>query len=155
MLNNIFIFFKALIITILFIGFLLLTAINIRADSFVLKEISIDIKQYSIINGKARNLLIYPDNPKEGLNLNIETDILKFMYSSTTIESLTSQSQFRGVGMISRFGFHLTDSIDLGFYHHSQHVLDREIQTLPKFPTEDAIQLKFFLYKPKEVKETK
>lgn len=135
---------------VLLIFFSLIYTSSILADDFHvlnLDELSIDYKNYARINDKARNLLIYPEHPKEGINININTSVLSYGYFNSTIESLTTSSQYRGIGLQVCLGLHLSDSVDIGYYHHSQHVIDREIQGIPIFPVEDAIQIKIYFYR--------
>jgi hypothetical protein len=112
-----------------------------------LEELFVDYKNYGVINEKQRHLLIYPESPKEGLNLNVNTSLVTYGYFNSVIESLTTSGQYRGIGLQISLGIRIFKFLDVGFYHHSQHVLDREITTLPKFPTEDALQIKLYLYR--------
>jgi hypothetical protein len=126
-----------------------------KADDFIqLDELSIDYRDYALVNDKARNLLIYPESPKEGINLNINTTFVSYVYWNSTIESLTTSSQYRGIGLQSSLGIRLNNYIDVGMWHHSQHVLDRVSGDMPNFAEEDAIQLKVYLYRKDKGKDS-
>jgi hypothetical protein len=115
-------------------------------EGLVLQELSIDYKNYSALNPKARNLLIYPEFPKEGINVGIKTTLFGVFYWDSTIESLTTSAQYRAIGLQTGFGLRFK-RVDIGAWHHSQHCIDRECTTLPKFPSEDAIHVKLYIYR--------
>lgn len=120
------------------------------AEDFHLIEldtVALDYKNYSVISDKQRNLLLYPESPKESINVILNTTLFKYAYFNNTIESLTTNSQYRGIGLQLALGVRLSQYLDIGYYHHSQHVMDREMQSIPTFPTEDTLELKFYLYR--------
>lgn len=120
----------------------------VRADFMDLKEVSIDYKNFRMINPNARNPLIWPEVPKEGLNLYLDTDVLwGIMYVKAEVESLTTEAQYREIGLTARFGVHLGDWVNLGLYHRSEHVLDEAPLSPMGFPEEDALELKVYLYR--------
>lgn len=114
-----------------------------------LNELSLDYKNYSLLNPNSRNMLIYPDPPKESLNLTLKTDLFKLGYWDSTVESLTTSDQYRSVGLETRLGIRLTNNAEVGVYHHSQHDLDRAHSFMSAFPEEDAFELKIYLYRAK------
>jgi hypothetical protein len=116
-----------------------------------LSELSIDYKNFQMVNPNAHSVMTYPDPPKESVNLNLKTNLLIVGYWDSTVESWTTDSQYRAVGLETRIGVRLTDYVDLGLYHHSQHVLDRAEQLpMGHFPVEDAVEIKIYLYKAKD-----
>lgn len=116
-----------------------------------LSELSIDYKNFKMVNPNGHDIMTYPDPPKESLNLNLKTDILSFGYWDSTVESWTTDAQFRGIGLETRIGVRLSDHLDLGLYHHSEHELDRNQQLhMGHFPEEDAVELKVYLYREKD-----
>lgn len=117
------------------------------ADLIELNELSINYRNYAVLGDKQRNLLIYPESPKEGIDLGMKLDLLDVIYSDSKIESLTTSSQYQGVGLDTRLGIRITQSTELGIWHHSQHVLDRKQGNIGKFPSENAIELKVFIFK--------
>lgn len=148
-----------------YIGFILgalgalalaLCAEDVHARNWVLglDELSIEYKNYELVNDKARNLLIYPEHPKEGINVNINTDILTYLYWDSQIQSLTTGSQYRAIGLETRLGLRLSQYLYVGYWHHSQHLMDRAPATLPRFPSEDAVELKLFLFRAKSGRES-
>jgi hypothetical protein len=112
-----------------------------------LKELTLNYRNYALVNDHARNLLIYPEYPKEAINVGIKLDILRIGYWDSLIESLTTGSQYRGIGLDTRLGIRVTENVELGLWHHSQHVLDRSEGNIGKFASEDAVEIKVFLYK--------
>ncbi len=112
-----------------------------------LHEIALDYRNFSALNDKARNFITYPDPVKEGLNLDTKVDVLKYGYCDFIIESLTTGAQYRGIGLELRLGIRVHSAIEVGLYHHSQHAIDKQLESLPKYPSEDAIQVKLYLYR--------
>lgn len=113
-----------------------------------LSELSIDYKNFAMVNPNGHDVMTYPDPPKESVNLNIKTNILTYGYWDSTVESWTTDSQYRAIGLETRLGVHVSTHLDLGIYHHSQHELDRGTQlNLGHFPEEDAVELKIYLYR--------
>lgn len=112
-----------------------------------LDELSIDYKNYKMVREKNYNTLTYPENIKEGINVNINTTILGAVYWNNTIETLTTEGQYRTIGLQLGLGVRLTDYIEVGYYHHSQHLLDRQHSFMNHFPVEDAVEIKFYLYR--------
>lgn len=117
-----------------------------------LKEVYIDYRNYSWVSDYSRNMLIYPETPKEAVNLGVQMDILKVFYWDNEIQSLTTSAKYEAVALDIRFGIRLWESLEVGWQHKSQHVLDRKHSYMPKYPSEDTIQLKFFLYRSKDRK---
>lgn len=112
-----------------------------------LNQVALDYRNYGMLNDKARNLLIYPEHPKEAINVIVNIDLLKFAYWNSTIESLTTPSQYKSIGLDTRLGLRVSNFLELGIWHHSQHVLDGTQSYMSKFPSEDAVQVKLFLYR--------
>jgi hypothetical protein len=114
-----------------------------------LKELYIDYKNYSWVSDYSRNMLIYPESPKEAVNLGVEMDLFRVFYWNSEIQSLTTSSKYESVGLDTRLGLRLFESLEVGWFHKSQHVLDRKHSYMPKYPSEDAIQIKIFIYSDK------
>ncbi len=127
------------------LGLVMLTTAS--ADILELDSLYIDYKNFAIINDKNRNMLTYPEPAKEGINLGVDTTLLGFVYFNSVVESLTTDAQYRSVGLDTRLGIRLSPFMEFGYYHHSQHVLDRPHSYVPKFLVEDALELKIYLYK--------
>lgn len=120
------------------------------ADLLALDSLYVDYKNYGIVNDKNRNLLTYPEPAKEGINLGLEASLLDVFYLRPIVEGTTTDAQYRGVGLDLRLGLRVSPSVEIGYYHHSQHLLDRASATLPRYPVEDAIELKIFLYRARQ-----
>ena len=110
-----------------------------------LNELYFDYRNYSMLNDKARNPLIYPIYPKEAVNVGISLDMIGVVYWNSEIQSLTSDSKYEAIGLDTRLGVRITSGLEIGFWHKSEHLLDR-VDTRMKYPSQDAIQLKLFLY---------
>jgi hypothetical protein len=124
----------------------------VKADVFTLEDVSISYKDY--ISGRSP---LITQNGLEGaklgqeFNLNLNTNIYDVIYWENIIHTTTDKydnhnGQFRLVGWQLRFGLRLTENFDIGYYHHSQHLLDY-VYPYGKFPYEDAVELKIYLYK--------
>lgn len=114
-----------------------------------LNELSIDYRNYSMVNPNGHEPVTYPDPPKEALNLDLKIDVVGGIgYIDPTVESMTTDAQFRDVGLLIRAGIRITDNLEVGIIHHSQHELDRT-QQLPMghFPESDAVQVKIYLFR--------
>jgi len=113
-----------------------------------LQQVDIDYRNYKMVNPNGHEPVTYPDPPKEALNLDLKIDVFHAGYIDPTIESMTTDAQFRDVGLLIRAGVRITDNLELGLIHHSQHELDRD-QQLPMghFPESDAVQVKIYLFR--------
>jgi hypothetical protein len=144
-----------------FICSLILTAFAIlldmreaKAEIIKLDSLYVDYRNFAMVNDKNRNLLTYPEPAKEGLNLGLTTDVLGIFYWDSEVQSITTDAQYRSVALDMRFGLKVTDHLQIGYYHKSQHLLDRPSYNMPKFPVEDAIQIKFFIFKSRQPRES-
>lgn len=114
-----------------------------------LQQIAIDYRNYSMVNPNGHEPMTYPDPPKESLNLDIKIDVLGGIgYIDPTVESMTTDAQFRDVGLLIGAGVRITDNLEIGILHHSQHQLDREQQLgMGHFPESDSVQVKLYIYR--------
>lgn len=118
-----------------------------------LQELAVDFRQY-MPNGYypyiTNNGL--PDREVgQGLDVIMNLTVLKFFYWDNKIVSLadrgrgnSSPGQFRLVGWNFRFGLQLTEWIQFGYFHFSQHLLDAQFPW--HYPVEDAYELRFIIY---------
>lgn len=144
---------KLLLFGILF-GFILSFICSLgHCDIVTLDSLYVDYKDYAILNDKNRDLLVYPEPAKEGVNLGLDTSILGVGYFNSQIEGTTTSAQYRGVGLQLQIGIRLSDYLDVGYYHHSQHTLDRPSGDIPRFAVEDAIELKIYIYRAHKSQE--
>ncbi len=142
--------FRVILLRILFLVCLytVLFAYLAKADFLELQEVSIDYKNFRMINPGGRNPLTYPEAPKEGLDFKVNTNLFwGWAFVEATVESLTTVEQFREVGLSRRLGVHLGKYADLSLYHLSEHALDRGFQIPGGFPEEDAVELKVWIYR--------
>lgn len=130
-------------------------------DVIGLKEVYIDYTRFfphgydSMINNNGL--------PNKGigneLDLNMNLNLAHYLYWDNKIHSRTDVDtdnngnnlgggQFRVVGLEMRLGVNVTENLQLGYYHHSQHWLDLH-NANEHFPIEDGIQLRLFLFKSK------
>jgi hypothetical protein len=113
-----------------------------------LNELAVDYRNYAMVNPNGHEPMTFPDPPKESLNLEMKLDVLGAGYFDPTVESMTTDAQFRDVGLLLRLGIRITDNLEVGLIHHSQHQLDREQQLgMGHFPESDAFQVKLYLYR--------
>lgn len=134
------------IIAIVALSFAFSKKANSAEISFIsLDEVDLVYRNYTL-DPNNRPLLIYPQSAKEGINVNINMDILKYGYWDNQIESLTTDSKYEGIGLQFSLGVRVTDWLDLGIWHHSQHTLDNADPYVQPFPEETAIEVKIILY---------
>lgn len=109
---------------------------------FDLDEVSVKYRRF---HPSARHPLFHASTPKEGLDLNVNTTVLNYIFWDNTVHSYTNSSQYYLVSWELRLGARLTQWLDLFYEHHSQHILD---QTYPhmKFPVEDSWGIKLYIY---------
>lgn len=79
-------------------------------------------------------------------------DINKFIYWDNFIHSAMAGSQFSTVGWEYRFGLRVTEFLEVGYYHHSQHVLDA-IYPCSGYPLIDALEIKINIYNSNQKRE--
>lgn len=130
-----------------------------HADDFGfldLRELSVDAKSYY----PGGHYPLITDNKIPGgrsldkeLNLSIKTDMLKYFYWDSTVHSMTDKTldgyhgQFRLIGLEFGVGLRISSSVEFGYYHYSEHLMDASLPW--HFPVRDALQLKVFLYRTK------
>lgn len=114
-----------------------------------LNELTLNYRNYAYLNPYARNLLIYPEHAKEGIDVGLKMDLLYYGFFDSQIESLTTDAQYRSIGLQFGLGVRVSDYLNVGYWHHSQHVLDRGPVSYDKYPSEDAIEVRIFVYKSK------
>lgn len=107
-----------------------------------LKEVSAD---YARFKDGSRDPVMYPDTPKERLDVNINMGVLRYVYMNNMIHSETDQSQFRVIGWKYQMGIHIGSWADLYAEHFSQHLLDTQGQTA--YPVQNLIGLKLYIYR--------
>ena len=130
-------------ITVLF-ALLLMTSTDANAWQLIeLNELQLNYKRF-MPNG--RNMLIYPDPPKEALNLGINLDVAHYFYWDSVVESLTNDGQYKSVGLASKIGVRLTPAFSVQYEHHSQHVLDGTHSYMWKYPVEDSVGIVYRFY---------
>jgi hypothetical protein len=119
-----------------------------QADFFELSEVYLNYRNYGLINSSQKSLLVYPESPKEAINVNLNMNLFYgYVYAQSNIETYTTSAQFRSIGLQERIGFYLTNNIEIGFNHRSQHTIDRAIPYMNGFPSEDCLEFRLYLYK--------
>jgi hypothetical protein len=113
-----------------------------------LNEMYLDYRSYSTISSNQRNLLLYPEVPKEMINVGFNTDLAKYGYWNNEIQSLTTGQAFKSVGLDSRLGVRITNWLEVGLWHRSLHILEGVYSNMDgRYPNENALQIKIFLYR--------
>lgn len=123
-----------------------------RADDaglIELEQVYVNFKQYS---QDTREPLLELNGPPgshadKGLELHLDTNFYRYFYWHNVVHGTTDQWGFRTVGWFFTAGVRLTDSLELQYEHHSQHVLD--YQGPNPFPLEDSIGINLYLYRGK------
>lgn len=127
------------------LGLLMSGCHRAQAGVVDLNEVSLEYKSFL---GQGRDLLLYPELHHEGMAINLGIDVLKYGFWDSQIGSLTTDAQFRAVWLDTRLGARV-GPVEAFFFHKSQHLLDRAHSFLPKFPVEDGVGLKIYLYRAK------
>ncbi len=110
-----------------------------------LRETSVKYQQYfqggvdPMITGEVGGQL-----DKE-LNLNVNTDVLKYGFWNNTVHSQTDQFQFRKIGWELQLGVRCGKYLDVYYEHYSQHFLDYAGKGA--FPRNDGVGIKLYLYR--------
>ena len=119
-----------------------------------LQEASVDYKYFT---PKGRDPLITGNGLKNKelgneLNLNVNTDFLKYFYFNNLVHSMTDRDatthtggQFRVVGLNMVVGVRVAPFLYLYYDHFSKHVLDHH-NVNDSFPVKDSFAFKLFLY---------
>ncbi len=94
-----------------------------------------------------RDLLIFPQIHREAVELSLDTDVLRYFYFDSSVLGIQDESQYRGISFTSHLGVRLFDWLRIEHEHNSQHVLDGQIATLPRFPVYDSITAIFTIYR--------
>lgn len=117
-----------------------------------LREAALTYKKF-VSDG--RDPLLYPEVHHEAIDVTLDMDILKYAYWDNTILSETTTGQYRSIGLRSFLvGVHVFPWLDIQYAHQSLHVLDREYGVMDKFPVEDSVGLKLYLYRNQDPKPT-
>ena len=110
-----------------------------------LREASIEWKHFV---SPGRDPLLYPEIHNDGLNLNVNIDVLKWAYWNNTVGSLATESQYRAIWLHTQLGIRLSSYVDFQFTHQSTHLLDRAQRLLPRYPVEDSVGVILYLVRP-------
>lgn len=134
--------------------FLFLFSFNIcQASGLELNEVYINYKQF--FPGGVDPLITengLQNNLDKELNLHINMDFLDHFYWNNLIHSMTDvnnngNGQFRLIGWNFNIGLHITDYVDFGYHHFSQHLLDYQGPPGYHFPVQDAVELNVFIFR--------
>jgi hypothetical protein len=140
-------YFVLCYITILFAGLLYLDGAR-AGDVFELREVAVEYRNHFLLSEFQRNALIYPEPPKDGLDVDLRVSVIRYFGWDSIVHSVTTDGQFRGIGLHMRTYLNLTQEISFGHDHHSQHVLDREHPAM-RFPAEDSVFVRLCIHCPK------
>lgn len=137
---------KLIALTMMVVFALLLGLRDSEAGEFQvmkLDEASIYYKKY---HPSARHPLFYDSSPKESLNLGTNVDLLQVIGWDSVVQSMTNDSQYYMVGLQMQLYLRITQQLEVGYYHQSQHLLDH---TYPyqRYPVEDAVTVRLTLFR--------
>lgn len=141
------------------VAFLLI--VPAKADWIALQ--AVDVQATKFFPGGVDPLVTQNGLPNRGLgtniSLNLNTTVLQYIYWDSVVHGTTdsylstnSEGQFRSIGLQMRLGLQLTDNVQIGYVHHSQHVLDTN-NALGPFPREDGVQLNIRVFSSKTSRE--
>lgn len=136
-------------------------AIATQGNFFDINEVSLDYRLYS----ESSRLPLVTQNGlpnrriDSGINLNVNIDIARYLYWDNTIHTYSdaiiasdAPGQHRTVSWEYSLGVRISKELSVGYYHHSQHVLDTSYAN--PLPLEDAIQIKFTIFKQRMPRES-
>lgn len=112
-----------------------------EASEFKLLELQDASVHYRRYKDGGRDAVVYPETPKDGLLVNLDMDVLRYLYWNNTVGSIATENQYRAVWLNSKVGIRLTDLVSVQMNHKSTHVLDREHSYMSGFPVEDSVDL--------------
>jgi hypothetical protein len=112
-------------------------------DVVELKEVSVDYSRFIY----ARLPLFYASTPKENIDFKINTAILKYGFADLTLHSQTDEHQFHVAGLRARLGVRVS-KLEVYYKHESTHILDQGYP-YSRYPVEDSVGVKFYLYRGK------
>jgi hypothetical protein len=87
----------------------------------------------------------------QGIDLNVNLKLAEYFYwdnkivTMTDQDSVTGSSQFRMVGWNFRLGLNVTENVQIGYWHFSEHVLD--YTAVFPYPRQDAVEIKVIIYR--------
>lgn len=149
-------FVKSLVLSIFLAVVLIVFSLGLgsvlasEVDGFKLDEVSINYKRFI---GETRHPLFLHSKQKEEVNLNLNTTVLNVFYFNNTVHSQTDSSQYKVVGWNLFLGARVFRSLDLQVEHFSKHLLD-ESYSVMRFPVENSIGFKWYLYRNDKQKES-
>jgi len=114
-----------------------------------LHEVRLDYRRF---HESGRDPLFVDSTPKEGLDLGISTNILRYFGWDSIVHSKTNAAQYKYVSLETRLYLRVTESLEVGYYHHSQHLLDSAYPH-QRFPVADALQINLYIYRAKGARE--
>lgn len=131
---------------IILVVLLILNLNTAHADFLEVQEVYVNYKAFT---GETRTpYLQVPGLEGHSLqnevNLNINMDLWDCFYYNNTIHSLNDGS-YRLIGLNWKFGVHITDYVDFGFNHFSEHYAD--FQSPFGFPLQNSWEFNFFFYR--------
>lgn len=130
-----------------------------RADEWRLIEAnSVDIYYRSYMPGSREPYVTQNGLPNRQVGKALDFDLKNNLFwglgyldllahSKTDEDTKEGGGQFRSVGLQFRVGANLADWLQVGYWHHSVHVLDTEYK--PGFGVEDAVELRVNVYRRK------
>lgn len=116
-----------------------------------LSELSVDYHRY---RRGGRDMLLYPEIPKERINTNIHTTVLEFLHWDSTILAQTTDAQYRSIGLETRISLSVSKYIDVFMEHQSLHLIDRDHSYMERFPVTDTVGVKIYLFRNNKQRET-
>lgn len=129
---------------------LILAALLICATSqaVTLRDLSLNYRRFDPSNRM-------PDlngfTAKDGLTLNVDTDLFYRFYWNSRVVALTDNGGYKLVGLNFHLGVRVFSTLNLEYEHFSKHLLDHDDSGFPqhKFPVEDSFGIVWTLYSDK------
>ena len=125
--------------------FLLLLPLTANATDYKILELDSLYVDYKNFAQSTRDPLFYASTKKESLSLNMNTNLIDFIYLDSRVHGETNYAKYELVGLEIRLGARITRSLEVGYQHHSQHLLDDRYPYMG-FPVEDSFNVRLYLY---------
>jgi hypothetical protein len=123
-----------MVIRLILIIALLLSSDAVAFNLLDVEEVSLDVKK--INKYRNGNLPQDAEHIKYGGSFNLNLSVLKFLHWDNRIHMAGTDSQIRYAGWEFRTWVPVTRYLQIFYYHHSEHVLEREMR---EYPIEDAV----------------
>lgn len=94
-----------------------------------------------------RDALLYPHEPGQTIEFDMDMDVLHFFYCDTRVFGIQDETQYRGFGLNTHIGARLTDWLRFEWEHVSKHRGDEAYPVMWRFPVDNSWNLIIDIYR--------